>query len=266
MALRKLVVGGGAAAAAGLGAYGSLYERHHLEVTRTALPITGLPPALSGLRIALISDLHHGAFLSQEEIVAVARLVQHERPDLILLAGDYVTGSNRRAVPPCAEALSGLTAPFGVFAACGNHDPEATVKAVFESRGIEVLRDELTHVGVRGETIALAGLRFWTSTVADVERIVRGARGLRLLLAHDPRRLDQAAALGIPLVLSGHTHGGQVVVPGIGAPAAARFPVASGPARRDATTLYVTRGIGTVMIPLRVNCPPEIAILTLAPA
>ena len=79
-----------------------------------------------------------------------------------------------------------------------------------------------------------------------------------ILLAHDPRRLTEAAALNMPLVLSGHTHGGQVVLPAVGAVAARKFPVVAGLARQDRTTLFVSRGVGTVYVPIRVNCPPEV--------
>jgi hypothetical protein len=87
-----------------------------------------------------------------------------------------------------------------------------------------------------------------------------------VLLAHDPRRLTQAASLNIPLVLSGHTHGGQIVVPGIGALAARKFPIAEGTAQRENTLLFVSRGVGTVYVPVRINCPPEVAVLTLTRA
>jgi predicted MPP superfamily phosphohydrolase len=87
-----------------------------------------------------------------------------------------------------------------------------------------------------------------------------------ILLAHDPRRLVQAAALKIPLILSGHTHGGQVVLPGIGALAAQRFPVIAGVAAQGDSTIFVSRGLGTVWVPVRLNCPPEVALLTLRAA
>jgi predicted MPP superfamily phosphohydrolase len=138
------------------------------------------------------------------------------------------------------------------------------VKAEFEKRGIRVLRDEHEVIEVRGEFVSIGGLRYWSRRVEDVRRTFRGSRGFPILLAHDPRRLNQAAEASIPLVLSGHTHGGQVVIPGLGAPAAARFPVVHGSARRRDTTLFVSRGVGTVVLPLRINCPPEVVILTLA--
>ena len=91
---------------------------------------------------------------------------------------------------------------------------------------------------------------------------MRGATG-PILLAHDPRRLDEAANLDIRLVLSGHTHGGQVVLPGLGAIAAQKFPVVAGIGRKRRTTIFVSRGVGTVYVPVRINCPPEVAVLTL---
>jgi predicted MPP superfamily phosphohydrolase len=86
------------------------------------------------------------------------------------------------------------------------------------------------------------------------------------LLAHDPRRLIEAAALGVPLVLSGHTHGGQIVLPVAGALAAQKFPTIAGIGRRDRSTVFVSRGVGTIYVPVRINCPPEVAVLTLQPA
>jgi predicted MPP superfamily phosphohydrolase len=97
----------------------------------------------------------------------------------------------------------------------------------------------------------------------DIARVVKGAEGTMVLLAHDPRRLTEAAALDIPLVLSGHTHGGQVVLPIVGAVAARKFPVLAGVGRRDNTSIFVSRGVGTIYVPYRLNCPPDVSILTL---
>src|SRR5205814_7470488 len=100
---------------------------------------------------------------------------------------------------------------------------------------------------------------------SDIAALTRGTTAMTVLLAHDPRRLTEASALGVPLVLSGHTHGGQVVLPLVGAVAAQKFPVVSGLGRRKRTTMFVSRGLGTVYVPIRINCPPEVAILTLRP-
>lgn len=259
----RALAASGVLAGAGFGSYGFAYERHRITLTRVTVPITGLPRALAGLRVGLLSDIHHGTFMPAEDVGAAASLLRAQEPDIILLAGDYVTWLDRPSVAPCAKALAPLAAPGGVFAVTGNHDPEPTVNTVFEAHGIQVLRDEHARVSARGEAIALGGLRYWSTKAADIERAFQRARGFPILLAHDPRRLTQASQLDLPLVLSGHTHGGQVVLPGLGAPAATRFPVVAGLARRGNTTLFVSRGLGTVMLPVRLNCPPEVVLLTL---
>jgi predicted MPP superfamily phosphohydrolase len=96
--------------------------------------------------------------------------------------------------------------------------------------------------------------------------VAKGAARTSILLAHNPSRLKEAAALSLPLMLSGHTHGGQIVLPGLGALAARNFPIVAGTGSRDRTTAFVSRGVGTVYVPVRVNCPPEVAVLTLQPA
>jgi hypothetical protein len=111
----------------------------------------------------------------------------------------------------------------------------------------------------------VAGIRYWTRKVADIALVLRGASPHVILVAHTPSRLVEAAALGVPLMLSGHTHGGQIVLPGLGAVAARRFPVIAGTGRMENTTAFVSRGVGTVYVPVRINCPPEVAILTLGP-
>jgi predicted MPP superfamily phosphohydrolase len=180
-----------------------------------------------------------------------------------VLGGDYVTWGDRSYVGPVAELLAPLRAPFGVFAVLGNHDDDRDMPAALTAQHMTVLRDARTSLQIRGETLDLVGIRFWTRRAQDIARLVKGVQGTALLLAHDPRRLTEAAALGVPVVLSGHTHGGQVVIPGFGAIARRNFPVVAGPSSRDRTSIFVSRGIGTVYVPLRINCPPEVAIVTL---
>ncbi len=259
----KGLVGGAVGVVTGGAAHGFLYERHRIGLTRASVPVSGLPPPLSGFRIGLVTDLHHSQTVPREDVEAAVRLVMAERPDLIVLGGDYVTWGDRNYVAPSADALAPLAAPHGVFAILGNHDDDKDMPAALVAKGFTVLKDARTKVAVRGEALELAGIRFWTRRVADIARVLRGATGTLILLAHNPRRLDEATALNVPLVLSGHTHGGQVVLPGIGALAARRFPVVAGMDRRENTTIFVSRGVGTVYVPVRINCPPEVAILTL---
>jgi predicted MPP superfamily phosphohydrolase len=261
-AMLKSVVAAGVGAAAA-GTYGVVYERHRIGVTRATLPFSGLPPALEGLRIGLLTDVHHSAMVAAEDVTAAVELLRHEPVEFIVLGGDYVTFGDRAYVEPVAELLSDLSAPHGVFAILGNHDDDRDMPAALARRHIQVLRDARTTLHIRGEPIDLAGIRFWTRSLPDITRVLRGSGESVLLLAHDPRRLTQAAALNVPAVLSGHTHGGQIVLPGIGAIAGRRFPVLAGTASQANTSIFVSRGLGTVYVPARINCPPEVAVVTL---
>jgi predicted MPP superfamily phosphohydrolase len=262
-AVLKTLVGAGVTAVTGAASYGYVYERHEIEVTRADVPVVGLPPSLAGFRIGFLTDVHRSHWVSHDDVVRAVALLMNERPDLAVLGGDYVTWGDRRYVRPSAEALGPLSAPHGVYGILGNHDDDHDMPAALAARGVQMLKDARTTITIRGEVVDLIGIRFWTKRASDIALLARGATGMLVLLAHDPRRLTEAAALKIPLVLSGHTHGGQVVVPGIGAIAAQKFPVVAGIGRRDRTTMFVSRGVGTVYVPVRVNCPPEVAVLTL---
>jgi hypothetical protein len=252
-----------ASAIAGAGTYGFVRGRHELEVTRTNVAVAGLPPPLEGLRIGLVTDLHRSGLVPHEDVARAAAALMNERPDLIVLGGDYVTWGDRRYVQPSAEALAPLSAKHGVFAILGNHDDDHDMPAALAKHGAQVLKDARTRLTIHGQAVDLIGIRFWTKRGSDIAALMKGASGLPILLAHDPRRLAEAAALEIPLVLSGHTHGGQVVLPLVGAIAAQKFPVVAGTASRGKTTIFVSRGVGTIYVPVRINCPPEVAVLTL---
>jgi predicted MPP superfamily phosphohydrolase len=265
---RNLLRAAGAMAlgtAAGTAAHGFLYERHHIEVTEQTLDVTGWPRALSGLRIGFLTDLHRSSTVSHEMIAHAVDLVMARQPDLIIVGGDYVTNRDRRFVQPAADALAKLAAPHGVFAVLGNHDDERDVPAALQLAGFTVLRDARTQISIHNEPVDIAGLRYWTHRMTDIKRVVRGASPTLLMIAHTPKRLVEAMALSVPLLLCGHTHGGQIVLPGIGAVAAREFPIIAGAERRENTTVFVSRGVGTVYIPVRVNCPPEVAILRIEP-
>lgn len=249
----------------GTGAYGVAYERHRIGVTEVTLPVSRLPAGFDGIRIGFLSDIHHSALVPSEDVVRAVQLVNAAKPDLVVLGGDYVTFGDRAFVGPVSELLEPLRAPHGVFAILGNHDDDRAMPAALIRQHIQVLRDARTGLEIRGDRLALAGVRFWTRRPEDVARVLSRVEDPVLLLAHDPRRLDQAVALGVPAVLSGHTHGGQVVMPGVGALAGRRFPVLAGLARKNDTSIFVSRGVGTVYVPVRINCPPEVAIVTLKP-
>ena len=257
-------------AATGLGAfggaatYGVAYERHRIGITEVVLPVTSLPTALHGLRVGFLTDIHHSRTVPADDVALAVQLVLAQTPDLIVLGGDYVTFGDRAFVEPVAELLAPLHAPHGVFAILGNHDDDRDMPAALAARHIEVLKDARTRIELRGERLELAGVRFWTRRLEDVGRVLRKATDTVLLLAHDPRRITEAAMLDVPAVLSGHTHGGQVDIPGLGAVARRRFPILAGLGSRENTSIFVSRGVGTVYVPVRINCPPEVAVVTLA--
>jgi predicted MPP superfamily phosphohydrolase len=259
----KGVLAGAVGAVGGTAVWGVAYERHRLGATEATLPVSGLPPALNGVRIALLTDIHHSALVGAEDVRAAVDLTLSLKPDIIVLGGDYVTFADRTFVEPVAELLAPLRAPHGVFAILGNHDDDKHMPAALTRHKIEVLKDQRARVELRGDALELAGIQFWTRRTQQIEDVVKNARDTVLLLAHDPRRLTEAAELKVGAVLSGHTHGGQVVLPGVGAVAKARFPILQGLGRRKSTSIFVSRGIGTVYVPIRINCPPEVAVVTL---
>jgi hypothetical protein len=263
--LLKSAAGAAVGTVVGAASYGYAYERHRIGLTRATLGVSGLSPALRGLRIGFLTDLHRSHAVTHDMAAAAVQLLMSEQPDLIMLGGDYVTWGDRRYVGAAAEALAPLSAPHGIFAVLGNHDDDRDMPAALMAKGFTVLKDARTRVQINGVPLDIAGIRFWTRRPADIAHVVKGAAADLILLAHTPSRLKEAVALAIPLVLSGHTHGGQIVLPAVGAFAAREFPVVQGSARQDATTIFVSRGVGTVYIPVRLNCPPEVALLTLEP-
>lgn len=259
----KALAGVALGAATGAGAHGFVYERHHLELTRATFPISGLPEALRGLRVGVLTDIHRSQMVSHEMVATAVRMLMAEKPDLIVLGGDYVSWRDQRYVDPAADALAPLSAPHGVIAILGNHDDDREMPAALAAKGFTVLKDARTRLAIRGEVMDVAGIRYWTYKISEIAHVMRGTVPHAILLAHTPKRLIEAQQLAVPAVISGHTHGGQIVLPGIGAIAAREFPVIAGIARRQGTTIFVSRGVGTVYIPIRINCPPEVAVLTL---
>lgn len=264
-AVLKLLGTAGIGAATGTATYGVAYERFQLRLVEREVPVSGLPPEIDGLRVGLITDIHHSLMVPADAVTAAVDLLRAAAPDLIVLGGDYVTYGDRRFVGPVAELLAplALAPPHGAFAVLGNHDDDRDMPAALAARGFTVLKDQRTALTIRGARLDLAGIRFWTRRADHIAPVLRGTGETTILLAHDPRRLVEASALDVQLVLSGHTHGGQVVLPGIGAIAGRKFPVLAGTAERENTSIFVSRGVGTVYVPVRLNCPPEVGVLTL---
>lgn len=246
--------------------HGHINERHQVGVTHASLSVSGLPDAFLGMRIALLTDFHLSPLVEPDDIAKAVALTLDQKPDLIVLGGDYVTWGHEHFTGPVGELLSPLTAPLGVLAILGNHDSDKGGDDVTDAlvrNKFTVLRDARTRIERRGDAIDFVGLRYWTKQRSTIAKLIESPGDVNVLLAHDPRRIAEAAELNIPLVLSGHTHGGQIVLPGVGAWNRGFFPTMQGTLERENTVLFVSRGIGMVYVPVRLNCPPEVALLTL---
>ena len=255
----------------GAAAYATLFEPFNYELTETDVFIEGLPPGFEGFRIAQLTDIHHSRLVPLGEVVRVVELARKARPDLVVLTGDYTT-SLRRFIEPCAEALGALDAPGGTWAVLGNHDhytdPELTARALSRHR-VQVLSNAHTVVERGGDAIQLAGVDDWGWGAADFARALGRLDPARptVLLAHEPRVFDMEGARPASLTISGHTHGGQVCLPVVGAPARFFFGeelrYLRGLYEREGRQLYVSRGTGVVGLPVRLGARPEVAVLRL---
>ena len=251
-------------------AYARLIEPYNYRISQVDIFIRDLPESFEGFRIAQITDVHHSRILGIEEVQRVVKLTQQTKPDLIALTGDYTT-SYRRYIEPCAEALGKLDAPEGVWAVLGNHDhytdAELTRRAL-ERHHISVLNNANTLLRRGADTLQFSGVDDWSWAATDWSRALQGLDRRRptVLLSHQPIVLDFAEAQNVSLILSGHTHGGQIDLPLLGPPA--RFATknlkyARGLFRRGDTQLYVSAGTGVIGLPIRFGVRPEIAILRL---
>jgi uncharacterized protein len=265
----KGLAAAGLAAAAGGAAYASLVEPHAYELTETDIFIRGLPESFDGFRVVQLSDIHHSPLVSEGEVRRVVELANSARADMVALTGDYTT-ARPRYIEPCAEALAGLRAPHGVWAVLGNHDhytdAELTERALAR-RGIGVLDNANTRLRLGGDELQLAGVDDWSWGQADWARALSGIDRARptVLLSHQPIVLDHAETEGVSLILSGHTHGGQVNLPVVGGPARGveGFKYLRGHYERGATQLYVSRGTGTVGLSVRFGARPEVSVIRL---
>ena len=243
-------------------------EPFMLSIERQEIFLRRLPAKLDGLRIVHLSDFHYGPLVNPEHLERAVRATNDLRPDLIALTGDYIS-QDRGYAAPCAELVGKLRARHGVYAVLGNHDhwTDATLIAdLFRVEGIRVLINEGSRMDLHGDAFWLAGVDDTMVGLEDISLAMAGARAgeFKLLLAHNPTILRRAARADIDLVLSGHTHGGQVTWRSEkNSSGRARRRMLRGLGRRGHTQIYVTRGLGTVVLPIRYGCPPEISLLEL---
>ena len=251
-------------------AYARFIEPYYYRVVEQDVFVRDLPQAFENFRITQITDVHHSRIVGLEEVHRVVNLAQSTNPDLIALTGDYTT-TYRRFIEPCAEALGGLQAPEGVWAVLGNHDHytdhELTTRSL-ERNHIPVLNNVNTALRRGSDTLQLAGIDDWSWAKSDWNRAFHGADQNRstVLLSHQPGVLDVAQTQHVSLILSGHTHGGQVTFPFVGAPARLAtidLKYAHGLFRRENTQLFVSSGTGVIGLPVRLGARPEVAVLRL---
>ncbi|MFQ5817118.1 MAG: metallophosphoesterase [Terriglobia bacterium] len=244
-----------------------------IEVTHWQIEVPRLPVAFTGLRLAQLSDIHHGLYMPLEHVAAAVELANRLEPDLVALTGDFVSHS-RKYIEPVAEVLGRLCAPLGVFAVLGNHDFRVganRVVAALAHHGIEVLRNRHVRVARDSASLCVAGVDGVRDAEANLRQALQGVgtEATTFLLCHNPAILPCAAAYDIKLVLSGHTHGGQVGLGRLRRLAATRglsLPFAHGWQEFNGTQLYISRGLGTVILPIRFRCPAEIPLLQFRPS
>lgn len=252
----------------------AMYQLNQVRIRRFVLPIVDLPNALDGMTIAQVSDMHVGRFTKGEVLEKTVRLVNELRADLVLLTGDLINDA-LADLDTGLDLTRRMEARFGLAIIEGNHDLIENPRE-FETRvrasGIPFLLDESMIINVRGFPVQLLGLR-WTRVYgekrdaaigAEVKKLLerRNADAFPILLAHHPHAFDAAADSGMPLILSGHTHGGQLMLNEQTGFGPALFRYWSGLYERGASKLIVSNGVGN-WFPLRVNAPAEIVHITL---
>jgi uncharacterized protein len=269
---RDFLKGAVAAAAAGAALPAAAGTTSSTTAERRTFLVEGLDPAHDGLKLVQLSDLHVGPRTPPERIRDAIARANAFHPDLIVLTGDYLS-RDTRGVGLIREQLGGLAAP--TLAVLGNHDhwvdPRGASRSL-RALGYAVLRNENTTLQLRGAPFTVIGIDDRLSGEDRPREALRGAPtvGSRLVLAHGPRTADDLRGAGQPLLcLSGHTHGGQVHIPGLTSfvlRAVAHEPYERGLYRLGAVQLYVNRGVGNSALRVRVNSDPEVTLAVLRPA
>lgn len=251
------------------------------KLSSLEVPLARLPDVWDGLTIVQLSDFHYDEFFPTAPIRTAIAIANQLRPDLIVLTGDFVTmplffrlfhnsRQAARAAEPCAALLRELSAPLGVFAVLGNHDvltDSGFVAESLQANGIRVLRNHSLPLERQGKRLWLAGLDDAMNGDPDLELTLGGIplQEPVILLVHEPDYARRVSRYPVDLQLSGHSHGGQIVVPFVGAPylppMARRYP--KGLYKIGSLTLYTNVGLGTIRIPARWNCSPEVTLIKL---
>jgi predicted MPP superfamily phosphohydrolase len=262
--------------------YALRVEPTWLELNHHDVPVAGLPAPFDGLRLVQLSDFHCSRQVTPAYLREAVELAMAQSGDVIVLTGDFVH-KGFRYVDQVATILGRLSSPYGVYAVLGNHDYSVrnalgfrryrhlhrAVAGALAAQGIRVLHNETVHLTRADARVHLVGVNDLWSRVCDLDQAFAGlSPGVpHIVLAHNPRTVERLAGRRCDLMLSGHTHGGQIHLPGVGRPTlgrkARRF--AAGMYRVQNTYLYVNKGVG-FGFPLRFGVRPEVAVLTLRPA
>ena len=270
-----LRMGAGCGIATGLaGLSGVLYsagvEPNDVVVERQTIRLRRLPACFDGFKVVLLSDLHIYPFTTVELINEAIRLTNSVQPDLVVFAGDFVYKSPEAAFD-LVPLLEKLNPAKGVFAVLGNHDHRVAPKIVSEALakgGVELLNNRGIELQIASESIYLAGVDSFLAGIPRPSEAFSARRGARcsIALVHEPDSIKELCAeVPVDLQLSGHSHGGQVRFPGFGALVLPQFGQIYdlGLYEVGHAQIYTTRGIGTVYVPIRFNCPPEVTAITL---
>ncbi|MBL9008418.1 MAG: metallophosphoesterase [Myxococcales bacterium] len=235
-----------------------------------SVPVRGLDPAHHGLRIAHLSDLHVGILTPHGFIRNAVEMIQAEKPDLVLMTGDFVCYS-QRFVGPFRDLVSGFAVP--TVCVLGNHDYWTDGHGVVDALShhhYDVLRNQHTRLWLRHAPLTIVGIDDAATGQADATRAFRGVheKDSRLILSHVPSQADRAATFGPGLIVSGHTHGGHIDIPKVTAHIFRRLGAhyLKGFYQVDDATLYVSCGVGSSSVPIRAGSPAEVAVLTLQAA
>jgi len=242
-------------------------EANTLTVEEVTITLDRFPSKLDGLRVVHLSDTHHSPFTDLEHISRAVDISNKLEPDIVFLTGDYVS-HNADYIAPVAEVLGSLRSQFGTFACLGNHDhwtDADLVTHLLRGEGIKVLINEGLRFEARQASFWLAGVDDYMAGKTDVPAALKGSYPdePKILLAHNPLIFRQSVRAKIDLTLSGHTHGGQIKMRDPEKRILPRRKLSSGLHRRNESQIYITRGIGTVVVPARYQCPPEISLLEL---
>lgn len=249
------------------GFYTTAFEPSWIEVCRVDVPLRNLPPAFDGFFIAQLSDLHYSLATPLRLIRTAIATVNSLKPDLVALTGDFVSWHCCDSFPPLREALKDLRAPHGAFATLGNHDPIAVGRDINEHLaplGIRALENETASVRKSGEEICVTGVNQFEAFRDSLAPRLRPDQ-TNIVLSHNPDVVDVLQGAPVHLALTGHTHGGQVRFPLLGAPILPlrHTELVSGMYMLGNLRLYVNRGIGCLTLRVRLNSRPEITLFRL---